>query len=63
MAKIIYCVIVLRKINISTVSSFSESLPLVFSLITGNLFFKEPISRKKNFGIILIIFGIMLIVS
>lgn len=51
----------LRFIPVTISGAISESLPLVFSFVTGFIFFKEKITKWKLIGGFCIIIGIILI--
>ena len=51
----------LKHLNMSTIAAFSESLPLVFTLVFSKIVFNESINRFKIFGIAIIVLGIFVI--
>lgn len=53
---------VIKKLNLSIVSVFSESLPYILSIISGYIFFKEKITKNKIVGALIIVIGIILMV-
>lgn len=58
---IVINIFALRYLNISTIAAFSESLPLVFTLIFSKIVFNENINKYKIIGIGTIILGIIII--
>ena len=59
---IVLNIFVMRHINMSIVSVFSNSCPYILSIISGKLIFKEKISINKIIGAIIIIIGICFVV-
>lgn len=55
-------IFIMRQLPIAICSVFCESLPLVFSFITGKLFFNEKISKEKIIGCCVILIGIAVII-
>lgn len=54
-------IFILRHLPIVICSVFAESLPLIFSIFTGRIFFSETIKKEKIIGVIIIIAGITVI--
>lgn len=56
-----YYIHVLKAVNISSFYASYTGLSLVFVVLIGTLFFKEPMSNTQMLGIALIIGGIFLV--
>ena len=55
-------VYILKFIPLSIMSAISESLPLLFSFISGRFFFNEKITKHKIIGGGLILCGIIMLI-
>lgn len=58
---IIINVFLLRYLPISIVNPIAEVLPIIFSFISGIIFFEEKLSKVKILGITVIIAGLFII--
>lgn len=62
-----FCVVILNTyilkfLPLTVVNSLSESLPYVFSIVSGGIFFSEKITLRKVIGTLFIISGILVVV-
>ena len=55
-------VFVMKYLNMSIVSIFSEAMPLIMTMFLGALLFNERINKYKIISIIMILIGIVLII-
>lgn len=53
---------ILKFLPLTVVNPLSESLPYVFSIVSGGIFFSEKITLRKIIGALFIITGILVVV-
>ncbi|MBQ9537700.1 MAG: EamA family transporter [Treponema sp.] len=52
---------VLSRVKLAVASALTESLTFIFAMITGRIFFKELLTRRKIIGGAVILIGVMLV--